>query len=112
MADEFKHTDASEMDAFMAKTQASQLLEIWLNGRETNGHVAEAFRQLDVHGKEIQRLWVTMSNHIEKETKNEDGIEYIKKWGRRGTGAILFVLALLGGAEATVLIIHYAKGWM
>lgn len=111
MADDFKHTDAAAMDTFMAKSQASQLLEIWLNGRETNGHVAEAFRQIDVQGKEIQRLWVTVSQHIEKDTKNEDGIEYIKRWGRRGTGLILFAMALLGGAEATVLIIHYMRGW-
>lgn len=111
MADEFKHTDASEMDAFMAKNQASQLLEIWLNGRETNGHVGDAFDRIAAQGREIQRIWVSLSDHIDKEKKNEDGIEYIKRWGRRGTGAILFVLALLGGAEATVLIIHYMRGW-
>lgn len=111
MADEFKHTDAAEMEDFLGKPQASQLLEIWLNGRETNGHVADAFDRIAAQGKEIQRIWLSLSNHLETEEREREGIEYIKRWGRRGTGLILFFLALLGGAEATVLIIHYMRGW-
>ena len=40
------HTDAIEQAKFLALTQDEQLLQIWLNGRETNGNVAEAFRQI------------------------------------------------------------------
>ena len=63
MADEFKHTDAGEMEDFLSKNQTAQLLEIWLNGRETNGHVADAFSRIAAQGLEIQRIWVNMSEH-------------------------------------------------
>lgn len=103
---EFKHTDAAEQEAFLGKTQASQLLEIWLNGRETNGHVAEAFRQIAAQGREMQKMWVSLSDHLEAEEREEAALDFIKRWGARGTGLVLFALAVLGGIEAVVLIIQ------
>ena len=37
-----KHTDAREQATFVSLTPEQQMLEIWLNTRETNGHVADA----------------------------------------------------------------------
>ena len=112
MADEFKHTTAAEMEEFLSKTDAEQKLRIWLNGRETNGEVARAWREIASQGLEIQKVRLQLSNHIEKEKEEQEGIEYIKRWGRRGTGAILLAMALLGGIEAAVLIFHYTRGWI
>jgi hypothetical protein len=48
------HTDARDQARFRALPTEEQMLEIWLNTRETNGHVAETMR--DVH--ELQ-MWRT-----------------------------------------------------
>lgn len=39
-----EHTDADEQRRFMALPADEQMLEIFLNGRETNGHVADVMR--------------------------------------------------------------------
>ena len=44
---ERKHTDAAEQRRFLAMTTQEQLLEIFLNGRETNGHVADLTKRAD-----------------------------------------------------------------
>lgn len=46
MVEDVKHVDASEMAAFLKKPADEKLLEIWLNGRETNGSVADAKRDI------------------------------------------------------------------
>ena len=40
------HTDAAEQRRFMALPLPEQMLEIFLNGRETNGHVADVQRDI------------------------------------------------------------------
>lgn len=40
------HTDAVEQAKFLALKPDEQLLQIWLNGRETNGSVADAVRDI------------------------------------------------------------------
>ena len=46
LAEPIKHTDAFSQARFVALTQEQQMLEIWLNTRETNGHVATALSQI------------------------------------------------------------------
>lgn len=46
LGEEIKHTDAYEQARFVALTSEQQMLEIWLNTRETNGHVADAMRDI------------------------------------------------------------------
>ena len=43
---EIKHTDAEQQARFVSMTSEQQMLEIWLNTRETNGHVADAMRDI------------------------------------------------------------------
>lgn len=43
MTDEVTHTDARELAQFEALAVDAKLREIWLNGRETNGKVAEVW---------------------------------------------------------------------
>ena len=40
------HTDADRLAKFEAGSDADKLREIWLNGNETNGSVAEALRRI------------------------------------------------------------------
>ena len=46
------HVAAHEQAAFMRKSADEKMLEIWLNGRETNGNVATAIRDI----RELKRL--------------------------------------------------------
>ena len=62
---DWKHTDAAEWDRFMALPQPAQWAEIWMNTRETNGHVAEAFKQIADLTKEVQKARIDHSLHIE-----------------------------------------------
>ena len=48
MVEGLKHTSAAEQEEFVALPQATQLLRIWLNGKETNGAVAEAHEKIDL----------------------------------------------------------------
>lgn len=74
MTDDFQHTSAAEMEDFLSKTDAEQKLRIWLNGRETNGHVAEAFDRIAKQGSEIQRMWISLSDHMQR--PHPDASEY------------------------------------
>lgn len=63
MADDVKHTDAVEQAKFLALKPDQQLLQIWLNGRETNGSVGTAIRDIktlditsQVHDKRLGRV--------------------------------------------------------
>ena len=40
------HADFDAQRAFLALSQQDQLLQIWLNGRETNGKVADVIREM------------------------------------------------------------------
>lgn len=66
-----KHTTAAEMEEFLSLTPAERELRIWLNGKETNGSVAEAFREIEVMGKELQRLWVHAGDNAAALEKHE-----------------------------------------
>lgn len=46
LSNEIKHTDAEEQARFIALSPERQSLEIWLNTRETNGHVADAITDI------------------------------------------------------------------
>ena len=43
---ETEHTDFRAQRDFLALSQQDQLLQIWLNGRETNGKVADVIRDM------------------------------------------------------------------
>lgn len=55
MADGVKHVDAAEQAAFQRKNTDEKLLEIWLNGRETNGSVAEVRKEIAVMRPKVER---------------------------------------------------------
>lgn len=46
LSNDIKHTDAEQQARFVSLTPEQQMLEIWLNTRETNGHVADAKRDI------------------------------------------------------------------
>lgn len=45
LSGEITHTDAGEQTRFALLTTDQKLLEIFLNGRETNGHVADVMER-------------------------------------------------------------------
>lgn len=55
MTDGVKHVDAAEQADFETKTVSEKLLLIWLNGRETNGAVAEVKRDIAVMRPKVER---------------------------------------------------------
>lgn len=69
----------------------------------TNGNVKETKVGLG-------NLRQELSEHLDEHEAQQNGIDYIKRMGARGTAFILFVLAIIGGIEAIVLILHYGFG--
>ena len=59
--------------------------EIRLYQREQNGNVAKVVKDLDLHLKEHGREEIEMA--------------FLKRWGGRGTAAILFLVALGNGVS-------------
>lgn len=122
---ELKHTDATELRAFQELPLEKKLDEIFLNGRETNGAVAEAKMEIEANrllaDKAVAEalhtattVEVALNHHLEAHKKSEDehkeeiaGINFIKRWGARGTALIL---ATIGASESIVLIVHYVWG--
>jgi mevalonate pyrophosphate decarboxylase len=50
-----EHTDFDEQRAFIALSGDDKLLRIWLNGRETNGKVADVMRDMEEMRPKVQR---------------------------------------------------------
>lgn len=94
MSNEVKHTAAADLAEFEEMTVPAKLRAIWLNGKETNGHVAEAFKQIEA----IRETQATVKEALERtEAVAMEGkaiAAFIKKWGAWGTAAVLFVLAV------------------
>jgi hypothetical protein len=63
--DGLKHTKAAEIEAFLGKPLSAQLLEIWINGKETNGSVAYAFKLIDDLGHDMQKQAIAFTEHFE-----------------------------------------------
>jgi hypothetical protein len=97
-----KHTTAAEMDMFLQKSQASQLLEIWLNGRETNGSVAEVKRDLNEAKRTAEKTAVALSEHLAEQHEHELVVTAIKKWGYRGTVGLAVLVTAFGGPQAVM----------
>jgi hypothetical protein len=76
------HTDAHDLARFEALTIPEQLREIWLNGRETNGNVADALRDIaDIkhwRGATLQPWMQTIDRKV---------------WQAGAVGAFLLVMA-------------------
>ena len=72
------HTDAAEQRRFLAMPQQEQLLEIFLNGRETNGHVAD--------------LYEWKEERDAKDVVIEAKVEAHDRWIGRLVGIGLFIL--------------------
>ena len=84
---------------FESLTLEEKLKELWFAGRENqqigqeirlyqreqNGNVAKVVRDLDTHLKEHGREEIEMA--------------FLKRWGGRGTAAILFLVALGNGVS-------------
>ena len=104
---EIIHTDAREQARFAAQTPDQQIFEVWLNTRETNGHVAAAMRDIaalsDATQREIAGLAAaalleaqTLKRHLGEHGEQQAGIDYVKRWGGRGTAGILLLVAIIG----------------
>jgi len=100
------HTDALQQARFAALTPEQQMLEIWLNTNETNGHVADA--QRDIAGA-IARSAAherTLTAHLGEHSEAQAGIDYVKVWGARGTGGILLMVGIIGGINIVLTLLQ------
>ena len=105
LAREIKHTDAEQQARFAALTTDQKLLEVWLNTRETNGAVAQAFHDIETVRTELAEALKLVRADVDtvKDTlKNTERIAmenkaisaFMKKWGAWGTAAILFAVTV------------------
>lgn len=90
------HTNAAEQRRFLAMSQQEQMLEIWLNGRETNGHVA------DLYVWKEKEVTPQLALFAENQRRQLAETGFIQRWGARGT-ALLVLLVMAVGALLTVL---------
>lgn len=121
MADDLEHSAFAEQREFRALPMEEQLLKIFLNTRETNGHVAKAFREIEAIKQEQKKVAETLERTEEaaqlaravseeaaeearKVAESAEALEqvaadnlavskFIRKWGAWGTAAILAVAA-------------------
>lgn len=98
MADELQHTDALDLRAFEILDTDAKLREIWLNGRETNGRVAQAVR--DIEEAKVERA--TIASRVA-------GIEH--NW-TQAKAVLAFVLIFVAPVMLVVtdLIVRAIKG--
>ena len=112
LSNEIKHTSAAQQARFAALTPEQQTLEIWLNGCETNGHVAEAFKDIasvrgelaealrlvreDVEAvrKEQRAVRAKLEDAADSARENQAIAKFIRRWGAWGTAAILFAVTV------------------
>lgn len=108
MPDGLKHTDAFDMELFLSKPVSAQLLEIWLNGRETNGSIAEAKRDISAQGLEIQKARLALSEHVETHVTSQEvtQVRTMWMWFDRLRFLILFALAAQP-IEIAYITVHY-----
>ena len=62
-----EHTDWEAQRAFLGLPPDQQLLQIWMNGRETNGHVSEAVERistLEQSARERERRLSTVEKFV------------------------------------------------
>ncbi len=91
---EFTHTSFEEQEEFEELPINKKLLKIFLNGRETNGHVAEAFERIGELRRDVDSL-KSDAREVKRATQDNLAVsKFIRKWGAWGTAAILFAVTL------------------
>lgn len=104
---ELDHKLAARAEEFLNKTPQEQMLAIWLNTTETNGHVAEAFERIASLGKELQAARVVLSEFIGEHEKAHAPVNaHMAEAATRATERALFGRYgrwLLGFAVGVVL---------
>lgn len=122
---ELKHTDAAELRQFQSLPLEEKLDEIFLNGRETNGAVADARMEIEANRLTADKgiadalhsattVQVLLQKHIEEHQQaardhREEmaGINFLKRWGARGTA---FLFATIAATEGIAVVLHYMLG--
>ena len=92
--EEVKHTAAADERRFEALPVDAKLKEIWLNGRETNGHVADALR-------DISKM---------NEWRTETVEPWMKSVDKRLIGAAAIIVFILTAAPFVFFILSQWKG--
>lgn len=79
----------------MGKSVSAQMLEIWLNGRETNGSVADVKREIASQGTEIQKARINLSDHFKNHVGPEETgvLRALNKWFSLGRIVLIAIIA-------------------
>ena len=86
MADEVVHTDAAEQERFLSLPLGKKLLEIHINGRETNGSVAEALRRI----AKLEGLAVVHEGRMDTHEGRMEAVEHWQIKAAAIIGAAIF----------------------
>lgn len=90
----FQHTSFEEQQEFQNLPLNDKLLKIFLNGRETNGHVADAFVKIAELRKDVDKLGRDADEVKRTTAANLAVSKFIRRWGAWGTAAIIFVVTV------------------
>jgi hypothetical protein len=97
---ELHHVDAEELRRFRALATEEKLEEIFLNGRETNGAVADALRDIARLDERVGAL-ETMAELVRQTAINNLAVSaFIRRWGAIGTAGIGALAALAAAGQA------------
>lgn len=94
-------TDFDALHAFRGLTPDERLESLFLGQREALREVKGANAWLAELNGTTKTTKVTLEAHLDEHGDAQAGIDYVRLWGGRGTGAILFLLAVLGGIAVT-----------
>lgn len=100
---EVKHTDADELRRFRALTTEEKLEEIFLNGRETNGGLADAIREIARLDVRVGALEAAAKAARRTAMDNLAVSKFIRRWGAVGTGLVGALAALAAAGQAVGL---------
>ena len=113
MAEGVKHVDAADQARFSAQTQEQQLLEIYINARETNGHIADAIVEIDAltatarQAKETAEATMdTMTKHLRRHELDEARERAFLDLGSTAWRVALGVIVLIGGIGSMASVVN------
>ena len=98
-------TSFEALHAFRNLSDAERMESLFLGQREALREAKGITIRLDVLNGTTQTTAKALSSHLDEHGDQQAGIDFIRVWGARGTGVILFFLAAIGGANIVLAML-------
>lgn len=106
--------EENDFDALMAwrglPSDAERLEQLFLAIRQNNREQRGTNTRLDYLNSTTKETKTRLNEHIDQHEQTQASIDYVKRWGARGTAAILLALAMVGGLSSVTVFIRYLQG--